>query len=222
VLIHLAETPSIVCAERAGGSYLADTRATLEALLGRAWAQVVYASSALVYGDDAGHLRRPDELLGSGRDAYSCAKLAGEQRVTGAGGAVARLANLYGPGMASSSVVAQIVAQIPGHGPLRVRDTGPVRDFLWIEDAALALMMLAERHATGIFNVGTGQGTSVGEVAQQALAIAGESHRPVLATAPEARCSRRVLDVSATSATIGWRAEVTLAQGLAHLLRLGP
>ena len=47
-----------------------------------------------------------------------------------------RLANVYGPGMAANNVMSDILGQVPGDGPLVVRDIAPVRDYLWIEDAA--------------------------------------------------------------------------------------
>lgn len=212
-VVHLAEERDM--ARAAVDSAGADAR--LERLL-TGGGRIVYASSAAVYGDGADHPRRSDEPV-SPPNAYAAGKLAREGRVLAAGGCVARLANLYGPGMAANSVLADILSQIPGRGALRVRDDRPVRDFVWVDDAAEAVVALVLRSGAGVFNVGTGTGVSVGALARLALDLAGEGHRPVEAEFPSERTSVLVLDPSATTAATGWVARTDLRSGLAHLIK---
>jgi UDP-glucose 4-epimerase len=222
VLIHLAETADVAIADAMGEDHVGQTRAGLAALLRNGWAHVVYASSAVVYGDDAEHPRRTDEPTPVPVSPYARAKLECEELTLAAGGSAARLSNIYGPGMARNCAVGQIVAQIPGEGPLWVRDRAPVRDFLWVTDAAAGLVALAQKRAAGIYNLGTGRGTSIGELAHTALAAGGQAERRLLASAPVARRSCRVLDVSETLAKVSWRAETSLPQGLSHIVKLNP
>lgn len=57
---------------------------------------------------------------------------------------------------------------------LRLGNTAPIRDFLHVEDVVRAYMLLAERGEPGeAYNVGSGQGVSIGELAERILAIAG-------------------------------------------------
>ena len=216
-LIHLAETNDIAAAEAAGEAHVEACRRLFTALLSKGWSHVVYASSAAVYGDGVHRPRQPDEAVAPG-GSYGRAKVACEELAVCAGGAVARLGNVYGPGMSGSNVLGGILRQIPGDGPILVRDTSPVRDFLWIADAGTGLAVMATGRARGIYNLGSGQGTSVGELARAALAAAGEKHRAVVATMPGDRQSHLVLDASMTVG-LGWHPEASLAEGLAQMVQ---
>jgi len=219
VLVHLAESADRGSAIRMGVAYEREAMTTLDALLAKGYGRVIYASSAALYGDQASDARRPgDEVYDA--DAYTRVKRHGEAGVLRhARGVAARLTNLYGPGMAAENVMNTILGQIPGSGPLYVRDGSPVRDFLWIDDAARLMTLMAGGDASGIFNVGSGKGTSIVDLATLALRIAGEQGRAVLSTRPEERFSRIVLDVSDTVSTWAWAPVTDLGEGLASLMR---
>jgi len=212
VLVHLAQerNPSAPSNERAID--------LCKALAAKRWRHIVYASSAIVYGDEKAYPRRTDEPV-SAAGEYARVKIACEE-IFGAAGAISlRLANLYGPGMGTNTVIADIVRQIPGHGPLRLRDTAAVRDFLWIDDAARCLAAACAVRVGGVFNAGSGHGSAVGEVARMALGLAGEAARPVVAETTGARASHLVLDIESTRAALKWSPRTDLASGLAALLR---
>lgn len=218
VLLHLAEPRDIGPAEDSGSDYVAARRALLADLLAKHWGHVVYASSAAVYGDsnDATPHRTSEAI--APRGTYAKAKATCEQVVLARGGAVARLSNVYGLGMAPNNVVSDILRQIAGDGPLTVQGRRPVRDYLWIGDAAEGLAALATSRKPGVFNFGTGVGTSVEALAHTALARGGQPGRAVRATEEAERSSYLVLDISATTQQLGWTPHVGLAQGLKILL----
>lgn len=191
--------------------------ATLCALLAKPVARFVYVSSAAVYGDEVATPRRTDELI-TPRSPYARYKRLAEERVLEAGGVVARPSNLYGQGMAVNNVVSDIIGQLKSGGPLRIQNRVPVRDFLWIEDYAEGLASLVVANVNGCFNFGTGIGTSVGRLAETILSVAGEGDRPVECSSSTARPSVQVLDVTATEATLGWRARTSLKHGLEKLI----
>ena len=56
-----------------------------------------------------------------------------------------------GRGMAELNVLSTILGQIPGQGPLEVRDDRPSRDFLWVEDAAEALELMSQNPRLGTY-----------------------------------------------------------------------
>jgi UDP-glucose 4-epimerase len=219
VLIHVAEPRDIAAAEADATAHAVGVRRVLMALLSKRWRHVVYASSASLYGDGVSRPRRTDEPV-TPVNVYGSSKAIAESEVLAAGGAVARLANLYGPGMADNNVVSDILRQIPGTGPLTVRDATPVRDYLWVDDAARGIADLAAALTGGVVNFGTGRGLSVGEVARIALDLAGQPERQVVAARPAGTPSHLVLDVSATTATLGWRSQVSLEVGLRALLAM--
>jgi UDP-glucose 4-epimerase len=218
-LIHLAEARDRGHVRDAGPAYERDIARTLERLLDKAYARVVYGSSGVLYGDAATLPRQPHDPV-TVSEPYARVKQSSEAAVLRGGGVVARLANVFGPGMASSNVLGTILEQIPGTGPVRVLDASPVRDFLWIDDAAAGLAQMALGGPSGIFNLGSGIGTSIHDLARLALDVAGEPQRSVVSTAPSGRASSLVLDIDLTRARFAWHPATTLRDGLSALLAL--
>jgi nucleoside-diphosphate-sugar epimerase len=217
VLVHLAENSSRGDAQHQGDAYERAAVATIERLVAKGFGRIVYVSSAAVYGDVASHAHPvTDEVAAS--DVYTRAKLACEARVLAAGGTVARVANLFGPGMSRNNVVSTILAQLTTDGPVRVIDDTPVRDFLWIGDAADALRLMTELPRPGVYNVGSGAGTSIRELARVALDCADQPWRDIVAAAKSGRPSCTVVDISATVCDLGWQPRTSLRDGLERLI----
>jgi UDP-glucose 4-epimerase len=219
VLIHLAEPRYINQMETDSERHALDTIRLSEVLLAQHAGRAIYASSVAVYGDISDRRHKPTEAVHP-LTSYGRAKLECERRFLAAGGTVARLSNLYGQGMASNNVVSDILAQIPGTRPLTVESADPIRDFLWVEDAADALIQLVERDSKGIFNVATGRSVSVGELAEITLRIAGESGRPMISRERTHPPSQIYLDVSDTTTQIGWTPKTMIEQGVSKLLNV--
>ncbi len=221
VLIHLAEERDRSGAQAGGEEYECAAANTLSALLTTKWKKVVYTSSAVLYGDGSCTHRRPSDQIWI-TDTYTRVKKAGEQAVLDSDiGIVVRLANLYGRGMAPNNVVSTILRQLPGDKPISVWDDAPVRDFIWVEDAAEAIATIAAASGfdhTGIYNVGSGVGTSIRELSVMALDIAGCPGRTVQASRSSNRASCLVLDISDTKKDWGWLPKTRLREGLTRLI----
>ncbi len=218
VLIHLAETNDRSVANARGASLEADAEQTLDALLAKGYCKVIYASSAVLYGD---HWTTPRKISDPVEkvDTYTRIKLASEKAVLAAGGVVVRLANLYGPGMAASNVLNHIMKQLGGASTITMHALDPVRDFLWVDDAALALSETVSRDAAGLFNVGSGQGTSIRELVALAQSVVS-SQQQVVALHKLDRLSYLVLDIAATRQALGWEPRIKLEQGVRNLLNM--
>ena len=225
VLIHLAEDNDRTQVARSGEVYEESALNTLTALLEKGYRRVVYASSSVLYGDAGVHAHRSNDPIES-TDAYTRIKRKSELAVLKLpGGIVVRLANIYGPGMSNKNVMSAILPQIPGEGALKVMYTNPIRDFIWVEDAAECIMALAldgfkERGESRLFNVGTGVGTSIGSLAEMALGIAGQPNRVVHAQYASDRPSSLILDFSDTTSACGWKPKTSLRQGLIRMLQI--
>ena len=137
------------------------------------------------------------------------------------GGIVARLSNLYGPGMSEKNVLSTILSQLPNSGPIIVHDLTPVRDFLWVEDAARALTIMSMSQKSDIFNIGAGVGSSILQLANCVLEAVGQADRVVLSTADGDSRSHLVLNIAQASTQLGWQPITTLQQGLMSLIN-GP
>ncbi len=225
VLIHLAENCDRGEVANLGTAYEERTGASLSALLAKGYHQTVYASSAVLYGDEDNrpHLTSDRVVIA---DTYAQVKHQSELAVLGSqGGTVVRLANVYGYGMSENNVVSAILRQIPGAGALKVMDTSPVRDFISVDDVAEGIVALALRHnqngnTGGLNNLGTGIGTSIGTLVRMALEITGQSDRQVETKSNTKKQSSLVLDHSQTTRDCGWKPKITLHQGLTELLQI--
>ena len=70
-----------------------------------------------------------------------------------------------------------------------------------------------------LFNLGTGIGTSIGDLASMALEIAGQSDRRVKTKGSSDRKSTLILDSSDITFTCGWEPKTSLQKGLPILLK---
>lgn len=211
VLVHLAQ------GHDTSGSFGSEDIELCRTLSKMPWRHIVYASSTIVYGDAKKHPRSPEEAVLATSD-YARVKLACEEIVTSVGGTCLRFTNLYGPGMSANTVISDVLRQIPGEGPLRLRDVEPVRDFLWIEDAARCIVAACRIMPGSVLNAGSGSGMAVGDVARLALDLAGENLRPVVGAASSGQGSYLTLDVTKTRSVLNWGPEVDISTGLISLL----
>lgn len=220
VLVHLAQESDRSRCEESGDAGVEKAGALLQALLNKPYQRIVYASSAVLYGDEGVSAHIPTDALHV-NGVYSRTKYRSELAVQATGhGVVARLSNLYGKDMASTNVLSRILEQIPGNGVVEIMDDTPVRDFLWVQDAAAGLAAMALGTRVGTYNLGTGVATSIGDLARLALDVAGQVERPVCAISPSQHPSHLLVDISATTVDWNWRPTITLREGLQRLLTL--
>lgn len=223
VLIHLAEDNNLENVAKKGLSYEHEALSTLGMLLTKKYKRVIYPSSSTLYGDKSvtPHGVGDDIFV---KNSYTRIKSLSESVVLeNPNGIVVRLANVYGPLMSTNNVMSQILKQIPQQGNLEVRDVTPVRDFVWVQDVAegismLALMDLAEIGKPEIYNLGSGVGTSIGDLALLTLELAGQPERGVVSKNQARVASNIVLDYSETTNACGWTPQMSLRQGIASLL----
>lgn len=217
ILVHLAEDSDRARANATGAVGEKAMQATIAKLLEKGYAKTIYASSAVLYGDRHTTARQVGDPIES-VDSYTRIKSASETAVLAVNGAVARIANLYGPHMAKGNVLNRILSQIPGTGDVVVYDTSPVRDFIWVDDAAAALTALITGPVRGVLNIGSGIGVSIREVARSALEWTNQRERAITSSHPSSRLSHLVLDISETTKRTGWKPMITLHQGVGNLL----
>lgn len=201
-LIHLAEEAEIERADKHGASYVRQTTNRVTSLLRNNPSRFVYLSSD-----------RASSAIG----AYAEAKRAAEQLVAEANGVSLRLATVYGPGMRQATLVADILKQVPGSGPVRLKDAAAMLNLLWIEDAARGICDALEGHQVGIFDLCSDHWVSAGDVANYALKLSGETDRDILSDTTSAEVRMPPEKLTAMT-TFGWVPMVSLEEGLAKLM----
>ena len=213
VLIHLAEISDRGAANRAGKAYFEKSISTLQHLLGKGYSQIIYASSSVLYGDKSSVPCKEGHPVAQ-TDVYSEIKLASEELVISTNGAVARLANLYGPLMAKTNVLSDLAAQLNGNAGIELRNLFPIRDFIWIEDAAEAFVSMVVQNAKGVFNIGSGIGVSIKALAENVLQIVGQQERVLVSKTIDPPPSYLVLDITHAATSLGWKPRTELVDGL--------
>jgi UDP-glucose 4-epimerase len=129
-----------------------------------------------------------------------------------------RYANVYGPRQdphGEAGVVAIFTGRMLRGEPITVNgDGGQTRDYVFVGDVARANLRALERDVTGPVNIGTGVETDVNRLAAELLAATGSRSEVRHGPAKPGEQRRSVVDVRRAAEVLGWRPEVSLADGL--------
>ncbi len=99
-------------------------------------------------------------------------------------------------------------------------DGSPTREFIYVEDAAEALVLAAERYdSSDPVNVGSGTEISIRELAEQIAAATGFTGRIAWDPTQPNGQPRRRLDVTRAQERFGFVARTSLADGLARTVK---
>lgn len=94
-------------------------------------------------------------------------------------------------------------------------DGSPTREFLYVEDAAEGLLLATERYdGPEPFNLGSGQETSIKQLAERIAQLTGFQGEIVWDTSKPNGQPRRALDTSRAERFFGFRAQMPLEEGL--------
>jgi UDP-glucose 4-epimerase len=190
---------------------------------------VFVSSGGVVYGEP--ELRpTPEETPKRPLSPYGVTKLSGElylhyyANVRGLDYAAVRYSNVYGPRQdphGEAGVVAIFSTRIGAGAPLTVFGDGEqTRDYVFVGDVVSANLEIAgaalpapDTLDVRAFNVGTGVGTSVNELARTMMRAAGREVEVGYAAARPGELQHSCLDNSKLRG-LGWSPAVTLQQGL--------
>jgi UDP-glucose 4-epimerase len=231
VVFHLAaqvgNVKSIAAAERDATVNVGGTVRLLDACRGTTVQRLVYSSSSAIFGEalslpiDESHAVAPASF-------YALSKLTGERyavlahQLWGVPSVCLRYFNVYGLPLEDSEysgVISIFLRRLLGGRPLWIYGDGQaLRDFVHVEDVAAANLLAATAAAPGgIYNIGTGVGTTIGELAVTLAEVAGveaevEHHPP---RAGEVR--RSVANIARARTALGYAPAWSLRAGLAAL-----
>jgi UDP-glucose 4-epimerase len=133
------------------------------------------------------------------------------------------LTNTYGPRQdprSEAGVVAIFAQQMLAGEPTRVFGDGSnTRDYVYVDDVVDALVRAAEPVASGErLIIGTGVGTTDLSLHRAVAEAAGGAPEPELAPARLGDLPHMVVDSSYAAQVLGWKPQVSLAEGLARTL----
>lgn len=129
----------------------------------------------------------------------------------------------YGPGDNARRLIPSVIASLRAGEPIDLGSGSGVRDFIWapeIADCAIAALFSPE---AGVFNVGTGTGTSIREVVERVAAIVGRPELLRFGARPDAigEPPSLIAEVAKARRLLGWEAKMTVEAGLEQLLETG-
>lgn len=193
--------------------------------------KLVYASSAGVYGQ----ARYTPEYEGHplrGQWPYGVSKLCGEKYCTayfelyGLKTTSLRYSIVYGPREWYGRVLTRFVKRIlEGKPPIVFGDGLQTRDFVHVRDVVDANLKAAtiEQADGEVFNVGSGVGISINDLARLVIMLAGKEGRvkPVYANPKAGEMGRKpgelihlVLDIRKAEKVLGYRPNVNIEDGV--------
>jgi CDP-glucose 4,6-dehydratase len=233
-VFHLAAQTIVPIANRSPLSTfetnIAGTWTVLEAArLTATVGEVVVASSDKAYGHSEELPYREHYPL-QGRAPYdvskSCADLIAQAyaHTWALNVCVARCGNLIGGGDRNfNRLVPGVIRDVmSGRRPILRSDGGPLRDYIYVEDAARAYVQLAAAMRSDAslrgtpFNFSLESPTSALEVANMILEAMESELRPDIQSSARGELAAQFLDASAAHNRLGWHPEVPLREGIAR------
>lgn len=231
-VFHFAALWLLHCHEYPRTAFDVNIRGTfnvLEACVANGVQRLVFSSSASVYGDEIEEALTEDHPL-VGATFYGATKIAGEAMVRaihhryGLPYVGLRYMNVYGPRQdyrgAYIAVIMRMLDAIDRGEPLTVYGDGSqTYDFVYVTDCAVANVLAMRADTTDRFyNVGTGRGTSVRELAELLLRLTGSSQTINFVEGGLTFTRNRVGSNQRARAELGFIATVTLRDGLQRLI----
>lgn len=232
-VIHLAALWLLQCHEYPRTAFDVNVRGTfnvMEACVKKGVKRLVYSSSASVYGDAVQEPMTEDHPFNN-KNFYGATKIAGEAFLRsfhhryGLNYVGLRYMNVYGPrqdyhGAYIAVIMKMLDAIDKGDSPTIMGDGSEAFDFVAVEDCGLANVCAMKSEATDRFyNVGTGQRTSLKELAEMLLVLT-KCKKPIN-YAPRSQATlvrNRVGCPKRASAEIGFTAQIDLKEGLQRLI----
>ena len=202
-------------------------------------AKLIFLGSSCIYPREAPQPIPEDALLTGPLEPtnqwYAVAKIAGiklcqaYRRQYGCDYISVMPTNLYGPGdnfdLMSSHVAPALIAKAyraknAGSDHLQVWGSGQaLRELLYVDDAADGIVFLAKAYSgEDIVNLGTGEEISIADLARLVCRIVGFKGEIRYDRSKPDGTPRKVVDVSRLHG-LGWRAQVSLEEGLRRTYR---
>lgn len=234
LVFHLAAIRITQCAEepRLANEVLVDgTFNVVEAAAEAGVKKLIASSSASVYGlaeqfptTERHHPYNNDTFYGAAK-AFNEATLRSFHAMKGLDYVALRYFNVYGPRMDIHGLYTEVLIRWmerieAGEAPLILGDGLQTMDFVHVADIARANILAARADVTDeVFNVASGTETSLRDLAQALSDVMKSDLAPEFGPARAVNgVTRRLADTSTAADRLGFRAELSLNEGLQGLV----
>jgi UDP-glucose 4-epimerase len=184
--------------------------------------KVVYASSSSIYGDTE-QIVIKESSIRNPINPYGQTKLEDEflaEKYVSKGLDVIglRYFNIFGKGQTGSyaGVITQFMRKLNDKkSPIIFGDGLQIRDFIHVSDIAEAnLSAMLSNTNSGFFNIGTGVGTKIIDLAKVMIKIFDEKFEPVFQDSLKGDVKISQADMTLTKKMINWESKIELEEGL--------
>lgn len=229
-VFHLGALIAIPYSYSAPRSYLhtnvGGTLNILEAVRACGQPLLVHTSTSEVYGS-AQYVPMDEAHPLQAQSPYAATKIAADKLVEsyvrsfGVRAVTVRPFNTYGPRQSARAVIPAIIGQALGRPEaIQLGATTPVRDLTFVEDTVAGFIAAASSESVvgGVYNLGTGESISVGELARTILRVMDVPARiesDAQRLRPEnSEVDRLVSSNAAFTAATPWRPQVNIEEGI--------
>ena len=231
-VVHLAALWLLHCHDYPRSAFDVNIRGTfnvLEACRDRGIERLVYSSSASVYGD-AVELPMTEEHPFNNRTFYGATKIAGEAMCRafhdryGLPYVGLRYMNVYGARQDYKGTYIAVIMKIldrldQGLPPVLYGDGTQAYDFIYVSDVARAnVCALKADTSDAFYNVGSGTRTSLRELYELILEVAGSHQQIQYEPAGKTFVTNRIGSTAKAERELGFRTTVALRDGLERLI----
>ncbi len=199
------------------------TLSVLKAAQDAGVSRVVYSASSAAYGDQE-VMPLTEDMPANPKSPYGLQKYIGElycrlwNEIYGLQTVSLRYFNAYGSGASAEGAYALVIARflqqrVEGKPMTITGDGTQTRDFAHVRDVVRANLLAAQSEKVGkgeVINIGAGKNNSIVEVAEL---IGG----PIEYVPARLEPHDTLADASLAQELLGWKAEVSLQQGIAEL-----
>ncbi|HOR85789.1 MAG TPA: GDP-mannose 4,6-dehydratase [Bacillota bacterium] len=188
--------------------------------------KIIVASSDKAYGDQE-VLPYNEEMPLKGRHPYdvskSCADLIAQayHKTYGLPVCITRCGNLYGGGdLNFNRIIPQTIKSVlNGEAPVIRSDGTFIRDYIYVEDAAMAYIFLSEKMDNSklhgeAFNISTEVRFTVLELVNKILVLMDSDLDPVILNQGSNEIKKQYLSTKKIRETLGWKPQYTIDEGL--------
>lgn len=129
--------------------------------------KIIFTSTNNVYGTElnGNNFSEEDKINLDKNNKYGISKYLGEELVKysmNEKACIVRIADVYGPNQNHGNLMKGIISNLENKKNIQLYGEGKrERDYIYIDDVIRGLEFIYENNLTGIFNLGTGVGTSV-------------------------------------------------------------
>ena len=230
IVLHLGALIAIPYSYLAPRSYVATniggTLNLLEAVRSNAGVRFVHTSTSEVYGS-ARYVPMDEAHPLQAQSPYAATKIGADKLVEsyvnafGVDAVIVRPFNTYGPRQSARAVIPTVIGQVlGGSSVVKLGAVSPIRDLTFASDTVDGFLTasLAEGIKGGCFNLGTGSGIAIGDLAALIIRLMRSDARiecEAQRLRPEAsEVDRLISSHDAFTKATGWEPRVSLEEGL--------